>query len=342
MSSRQPGRGLTSTRSQIKADRVARVLAAIVLIVLIAAVVISAFFLYRLVAGTVGRASGDAVLVPDVVGMTQQQAEDALRERSLAAQVIQNANTDEQDAGNVFRQEPPAGKSVRPGRTVKLTISLGPQTYVVPNMIGKQLEQAPEILSRARLSLGAVERVFIRGAKRGAIVNQNPIAGTSLASPAPVDITVTDTSGLPTVIIPLLTGITITAAEDELLKNNLQLAKVTYIADDTAPAGTVVQQQPAAYTDSSLGEKVELQVALPTEIKSAPQKTLSISIRIPLGPDKQRVKFKVFDALGSQVYDDNAEHAPGDLVEQKITVEGEAKVQIFIGDSTTPYREEML
>lgn len=332
---------MQSTRGKIKAERVARVVLGTFFVIFLILIVFGSVMLYRAVANTWGKASGAEAIVPNVIGMTQTQAEEALRARGLGAQVVQNENNNEQPAGNVFRQDPPSGRSVVPGRTIKLTISLGPAVYTVPNLIGQQLDKAPQILERARLSLGQVIKVFRRGAKRGRIVNQNPVAGLSLASPAPVEVTVEDSSNLPTVVVPELGGQSLAQAEDLLAKNNLQLAKVTYVADDTAAPGTVTSQKPAGNTDAALGDKVELVVALSTAVKTAVAKTLTVRIRIPPGPDKQHVKIKVFDNLGAQVVQDTMEQ-PGGLYEAKVPVEGEAKIQIFIGDTNTPFREELL
>jgi beta-lactam-binding protein with PASTA domain len=332
---------MQSTRGKIKAERVARVLLGAFFIILVTAIIIGAVMIYRAVSNTVGKASGAEATVPNVIGMTQAQAEEALRARGLGAQVVQNENSNDQAAGNVFRQDPPSGRSVRPGRTVKLTISLGPAIFTVPNLVGEQLDNAPQILEHARLSLGQVIRVFKRGAKRGRIVNQNPVAGLSLASPAPVEVTVEDSSGLPTVVVPALSGQSLAQAEELLVKGNLQLAKVTYVADDASAAGTVTSQKPEANADAALGDKVELVVALPTAIKTAATKTLTVRIRIPPGPEKQHVKIKVFDNLGAQVVQDTMEQ-PGGLYEAKVPVEGDAKIQIFIDDINTPFREEIL
>jgi beta-lactam-binding protein with PASTA domain len=332
---------MQSTRGKIKAERVARVVLGVFFVLLVTLIVIGSVVLYRAVSNTWGKASGAEATVPNVIGMTQTQAEEALRARGLGAQVVQNENSDEQAAGNIFRQDPPAGRGVRPGRTVKLTISLGPPVYTVPSLIGEQLEQAPQILEHARLRLGVVSKVFKRGAKRGRIVNQNPAAGISLASPAAVDVTVEDSSGLPTVVVPPLCGQSLAQAEDLLVKGNLQLARVTYVADDASAEGTVTSQKPDANADAALGDKVELVVALPTAVKTAAIKTLTVRIRIPQGPDKQHVKIKVFDNLGAQVVQDTMEQ-PGGLYEAKVPVEGDAKIQIYIGDITTPFREEIL
>jgi beta-lactam-binding protein with PASTA domain len=154
-------------------------------------------------------------------------------------------------------------------------------------------------------------------------------------------VTVEDSSNLPTVVVPPLTGQSLAQAEEQLVKSILQLAKVTYVADDASAAGTVTSQKPDANADAALGDKVELMVAMPTAIKTAPAKTLTVRIRIPPGPDKQHVKIKVFDNLGAQVVQDTMEQ-PGGLYEAKVPVEGEAKIQIFIGDVNTPFREEIL
>lgn len=338
---RQPRRSETYSRAKLKAERVARLLATVIFVLLVAAIVIAAVSLYRKVASTIGRSSGSAVIVPAVIGLTQEGAEQALLKASLGSQIVQNANTDQQPAGKVFQQDPPAGVRVRPGRQVKLMISLGPPSYTVPKLTGESLDRAVGVLANARLSLGQVTRVFARGVKRGRILSQTPPAGTTIASPAGVDVVVADTASAETVLMPLVSGRSLVEAEDALVRANLQLAKVTYVADDTLPSGTVITQEPAGNSDGHVGDKVKLKVALPAAVMAAPTRTVNIRVRVPAGAEKQRVKVKVWDKLGGQVREDS-EHSPGDTVEQKIEVEGPAKIQLFVGDMSTPIREDVL
>jgi RHS repeat-associated protein len=67
------------------------------------------------------------VTVPDVVGLTQSEAEAAITAASLTVGTVTQAASDIVPAGNVVSQDPAAGTSVAQASAVDLVISSGPQ-----------------------------------------------------------------------------------------------------------------------------------------------------------------------------------------------------------------------
>ena len=60
--------------------------------------------------------------IPNVVGMTQQQAEKALREAGYVPDVVPSDETTE-PKGTVIQQSPPAGEAAQEGATVTIVVS---------------------------------------------------------------------------------------------------------------------------------------------------------------------------------------------------------------------------
>lgn len=60
--------------------------------------------------------------IPDVVGMTQEEAERTLREAGYVPDVVESANTTE-PKGTVIQQSPPAGQQAQEGSTVTIVVS---------------------------------------------------------------------------------------------------------------------------------------------------------------------------------------------------------------------------
>jgi len=311
-------------------------------VVFVAAIVIGVWVLFRAFSsGMLGRASGEVVTVPDLVGLTEDQARSEVGARQLLLSVAQNAPNDEQPQGHIFKQDPEAGQRTRPRSKVTVFISLGPASYTVPKLVGEHLNNVPAILARARLRLGQVTKVYREGEPAGRVINQRPPAGTVLADTTMVEVTVADSSNLPTMIMPDLAGRPLSGAERELAQNNLHLSKVTYVGTDAQPVGTVISQSVAANAEVALGTKVELEVAMSITTKAQHARRLALRIPVPPGPERQRVKIKVFDGLGSRVvYDEQL--SPGVVVDQRIDVEGPARVLVFIDDMNQPFREDDL
>ena len=68
---------------------------------------------------------GPKSTVPDVTGMSQEEAQDAVSAAGLVI-VIAEEESDTVPAGTVIRQEPPAGSAVAPGSAVTVYVSSGP------------------------------------------------------------------------------------------------------------------------------------------------------------------------------------------------------------------------
>lgn len=67
------------------------------------------------------------VPVPNLVGMTAEEAAEALRERELEATVVTESRAD-REAGRVFAQDPGAGREVKVGSVIEISVAVPPPT----------------------------------------------------------------------------------------------------------------------------------------------------------------------------------------------------------------------
>jgi membrane peptidoglycan carboxypeptidase len=118
-----------------------------------------------------------ALGVPDVVGLSVQQAQAILRGAGFATHVRQVASA--QPKGRVVRQGPRAGTKLRQGSTVYLAVSGGRNggDVVVPGVVGLQASVARALLSRAGLSSGLT---YSNNGPPGRVSAQSPGAGSRL------------------------------------------------------------------------------------------------------------------------------------------------------------------
>ena len=118
-----------------------------------------------------------ALGVPDVVGLSVQQAQAILRGAGFATHVRQVASA--QPKGRVVRQGPRAGTKLRQGSTVYLAVSGGRNggDVVVPGVVGLQASVARALLSRAGLSSGLA---YSNNGPPGRVSAQSPGAGSRL------------------------------------------------------------------------------------------------------------------------------------------------------------------
>ena len=131
---------------------------------------------------SLGKKPASDVKVPDVTGMTQNEAQSKLRDAGLTAYFVLE-NDDTVPAGSVVEQAPAAGKKVAPSTMVLVAISIGaaaPSAVTVPDVVGEQQSAARSALT----ALGLRDRVLeiYSDEPKGQVVEQEP-AGRSRVSP---------------------------------------------------------------------------------------------------------------------------------------------------------------
>ncbi|MDY5159380.1 PASTA domain-containing protein, partial [Actinotignum timonense] len=118
-----------------------------------------------------------AVQVPDVVGMSTDQASQALRAAGLTVGGMEQVNDPSEDRDRVVSTSPNVGESVKPGSTVKLQVASG--NVAVPDVRGMSVDEARAALRDARLTVvGQGEQEVSDPAKVGKVVDASIAPGT--------------------------------------------------------------------------------------------------------------------------------------------------------------------
>ncbi|MDP4014243.1 MAG: Stk1 family PASTA domain-containing Ser/Thr kinase [Candidatus Nanopelagicales bacterium] len=225
-----------------------------------------------LVAGSValaqslfGNAKPESVTVPRVVGMTVQEAQNALNSVGLRVGT-QTAEKSNKEPGKVLSQDPAEGESVEKGQAVNLSVSGGPGQTVVPNVVGMtSSDAARQALELNELKLGNVEERDSDQPK-GYVLSQSPPQGTQVQVGTEVNITVSN--GL--VTVPKVLGNTESQARTAL--GNVGLDVNVIEESSSSPAGTVIAQSPNAGNKVQRGSTVTITIATaPTDAPNAEQ-----------------------------------------------------------------------
>ncbi len=119
-----------------------------------------------------------------------ENAKADLENVGFTVEMVEEFN-DEVPQGYVISHSPDAGEEAPKGSTVTLTVSKGPEetTVVVPNFVGKTLEQAQDAISNAGLTLGNVtyEKSVV---DKGTVIRQNIPGGESVGNNTPINLVV--------------------------------------------------------------------------------------------------------------------------------------------------------
>ncbi|MFJ9794421.1 Stk1 family PASTA domain-containing Ser/Thr kinase [Streptomyces sp. NPDC101145] len=102
---------------------------------------------------------GAPVEVPGAVGRPLAEARDALTDAGLTVEVAEERVHSPHPAGSVAAQSVPAGARAAGGDTVTLTLSKGPRMVAVPDVTGKNVDDATRELEAAGFEV-KVEKTF--------------------------------------------------------------------------------------------------------------------------------------------------------------------------------------
>ena len=184
------------------------------------------------------------VTVPDVTGKTQADATKALEDAGLKVGEVTQASDAEAAAGTVLLQEPAAGTEVDEGSAVALTLSSGPGTAEVPDVVGMTRAAAETALSDAGFTPASALQYDLT-APVGEVVDQLPAGGEQAAAGSQVGLLVSRGRPEVSVSVPDVTGMTQDEATAALADTGLAAVPVdAYVAD--VPEGDVAEQEPAA------------------------------------------------------------------------------------------------
>ncbi len=219
--------------------------------VLVLAVAAAALFLGRNLFDT---GSGERVTVPDVVGMTIDEAQRALESQGLKLGA-QTPQTSDEPEDTVLSQNPQADTRLAVGEAVTVTVSAGQQQTQVPPLEGlTSLDDVRTALRDAKLELGNVKQVE-SSQPEGLVLNQDPQAFTTVDVGTKVNIEVS--TGV--VDVPGVIGFTQSAATSALSKAGLDVSVVTASSDQ--PSGIVTNQDPPEGSQVKKGTTVTITVS---------------------------------------------------------------------------------
>jgi serine/threonine-protein kinase len=202
--------------------------------------------------------SNAEVIVPDVVGKQMTIAKQMLETKNLRVNIAETYDADV-PAGEVVSQYPAAGTTVKEQRLVTVYISKGGEGLEMPDVHGLTKVAAETKLKNMGLKLGKVEEEYSNEAA-GTVLNQTPRAGTKITKGSAVDLVISKGPKSRKVTLPDFSGSTLNSIETQLKSLNLKAGTVTEVTS-SKPAGTILDQTPAAGTDIAEGSSVNFSIA---------------------------------------------------------------------------------
>jgi beta-lactam-binding protein with PASTA domain/serine/threonine protein kinase len=178
--------------------------------------------------------------LPDVVGLTLEQATSSLQELGLVVQQADPVFDENVPLGIVVSWMVPeqpglkAGDTVTPNTTVRVVLSAGPQPRTVPNLTGMTVDDATATLQPLGLVLAELPQEFSSSIASGLIARQDLPTGTSVDRGAVISVAVS--KGPDLVAVPPLGGLTLQQTKDTLAAAGLVVGTVSGVPEGVLTA----------------------------------------------------------------------------------------------------------
>jgi beta-lactam-binding protein with PASTA domain len=201
---------------------------------------------------------GEEVIVPNVTGMTYEQARLVLSNAGLEPVNGGERFDSKFPKGTVILQRPSANKTVKAGRRIYLIISGGNIKVSVPDIRHKRVEEATILLNRAGLSLSEILEDTLTDIPKGLISAQSVPPNEQVEKGTSITVWVSSASKFGNVEVPYLVGKSLSEVRQIIETKNLKIGKIVYQPSLDYLPNTVIYQYPSAGSLVEEGTQVDL------------------------------------------------------------------------------------
>ena len=269
------------------------------------------------------------IIVPNVVDKTYAQAISELQALNLRVRKMNNVSLNPGQQLFISLQSPSEGTVVSAHAVVELTVEareVGVQEEYVkmPDLKKLTKEQAEETLNNMGLVLVKVTEEQNSEYEAGQVISQSIQPETDVLVGSTVEIVIA--SEAPKKVLPDLTGKTLDEAKQLLESNGFIYKGIKgWEASNTVEANLVCRQEPAALSEYSMDEQVEVVVY----VSNGPERiyTANLEYTYPLYNEEDSASFRV-------VYVDS--NGNEKLIEERTVVKGENAVCNYSVSLTEP------
>ena len=266
---------------------------------------------------------GKAVNVPDLTGLTLEQAMEKAEEVGFEVEEGDLVNDREIPEGCVVSQTPKGNTTAKKG-TIRVNLSKGPGNGQVPKLVGMTEDEAREYLLANGFEVGDVTP-GPSDMEKGKVYEQYPEEGTVLQEGSTVDIMVSDGTK-EKVAVPYLIGKNIDVAKEANQEAGLKIKDVGYDFSSSYEVNEVIWQEIDA------NEEVEQGTAIKIIVSKGPETSKTVDLYISYSAAKNDVFFMtvtVSDEAGTRNIIANQQRNKSDQGEN-ITLDGKGKGNVVV------------
>ncbi|WP_278999928.1 Stk1 family PASTA domain-containing Ser/Thr kinase [[Clostridium] scindens] len=212
------------------------------------------------------------VKVPNVVGMTEDEAKKTLNKKGLGFKVVAREESKKYEEGTVSKQKTEAGKRVAKNTTIQVVVSSGlvGDEITVPNVSNMSESEAQKALEDAGFEKITSDFAYSDSVAEGDVIGTTPAANARATKDTEIVMKVSKGSEKKTV--PNVVGQQDGDAQNAITAAGLTVGTVTYEYYDDVPKGQVVSQTVAG------GKKVATGTSVGLTISSGPKPPEKVSV----------------------------------------------------------------
>ena len=197
--------------------RASNIIKGIVAAVIVVALVVGGIFGWRYLQNltTFTNKTSDEIVLPNFVGKIYASDIESNSEYADLTFEITYGNVPSKQPGEVLRQTPAAGMTVKKGKTVSLTVNGEAEQVVVEDVKGYKQQDAYDALKALNLS-PKIQAVADDDTAVGYVVKTDPAAGSTVSTGTTVTIYVSSGPSTESAVIPNIVGYQYSAAKEEL------------------------------------------------------------------------------------------------------------------------------
>ena len=214
------------------------------------------------------------ITLPNLVGVDYTAATAGSAYPDIRIELESEDFNTEYEAGQIYRQSPSAGKSVKKGSTVQVWVSAGGQMIPIPTFTNQEATAVYAKLVSLGLKYSTTE-IASDTIAEGSVVRTSPEAGQSAPAGSTVVVYVSTGSNKERVQVPEVLGYPEEVAVQTLKDAQFEVA-VTHQVSDYQYDGLVMSQSPASPSMVPIGSKVTIVVGTVDESAAVGEATVTL------------------------------------------------------------------
>ncbi|MGO3751421.1 MAG: Stk1 family PASTA domain-containing Ser/Thr kinase [Peptoniphilaceae bacterium] len=287
-------------------------------------IVMLAYFAPKVLSGDIGSNKQEeisTVEVPDVVGMSQEEAKASIEAAGFEISISGTEEREDKENKEVLSQDPRAKEMLKKGSIVKITVNRIPDFITIPDLTDKTLEEAQAIVQSKGLTINKIDMETSNTIEEGKIISQDPGANSEVVKNKNISVVVSKGSEDTIITIPSLKGVNGDNAKGTLERLGFKV-EVEYVKSNAVGLDDVVDYEPKEKAEKDSTITLYVSDGLKDETSdenedSSDESNLpsNLTVRIPDDDSSHQVRVKRITESGNEyeIYNYNKSSEDGEV-----------------------------